>query len=31
MGGRMPAQAAGIEIQGADTWLTLIQNAASLA
>ena len=31
IGGRTPARAAGIDIRGADTWLTLIQNAASLA
>ena len=26
-----PAEAAGIDIQGADRWLTLIQNAVSAA
>ena len=31
MGGRTPAQATGLSLQGADKWLTLIQNAASLA
>jgi hypothetical protein len=28
LGGRTPAQAAGMEVQGNDKWKTLIQNAA---
>ena len=28
---RTPAEAAGIDIQGTDKWLTLIQNAVSAA
>ena len=28
MGGKTPAEAAGIEIQSHNKWLTLIQNAA---
>ena len=31
IGGRTPAQAAGIHIQGDNVWLTLIQNAAAAA
>ena len=31
MGGRMPAEGAGIIIRGHDKWLTLIQNAAVAA
>ncbi len=29
IGGRTPAEAAGIDVRGADRWRTLIQNAAS--
>ena len=28
LGGRTPAEAAGIEVRGSNKWLTLIQNAA---
>ena len=31
IGNRTPAEAAGIDVQGADRWLTLIQNAVSAA
>ena len=31
IGNRTPAEAAGIDIRGADRWLTLIQNAVSAA
>ncbi len=31
IGGRTPAEAAGIDVQGADKWRTLIQNAAAAA
>ena len=31
IGGKTPAEAAGIEIRGRDKWLTLIRNAASAA
>ena len=29
VGGRTPAEAAGIDIRGSDKWLTLIQNAVA--
>ena len=31
IGGKTPAEAAGIKIRGHDKWLTLIQNAADAA
>jgi putative transposase len=30
LGGKTPAEAAGIKVEGADRWLTIIQNAARI-